>query len=153
MNPGENLGRGGSADMEGDKDRKLQLGARELSVMATTIAGYSAGEDGASLDDVISHSMNERPGYGLVDDTFLSDLHTDNAKVDDLMARMGETREEVGIVARKSDGGYTRMILRKNADGHYREVNEDVETSDKKKTHRRDNDLFILEKGVGGAVA
>lgn len=152
MNPGETLGGQGTNAAE-SKDRKLQLGVRELIAMSSTIEGYSAGENGASLEEVIRHSMNERPGYGLVDDTFLSDLHADNTKIDDLMARLGETREEVGIVARAADGSYTRMLLKKDDNGHYRETKEGVESSDKTKTHRRDSDLFIFEKGLSSQVA
>ncbi len=135
------------------KDQDVRLGARELKVVGNAeIAGYQTGQSGAELVDIVRHCENKRNAYGLVDDTLLDDLRADHTKITDLMTRMGETREEVTIVARTATGGFTRMFLKKQPNGHYEEV-EGKKSEDKEKSHRQDSDLFIFEKGIQSMAA
>ncbi|KKS05018.1 MAG: hypothetical protein UU82_C0002G0026 [Candidatus Nomurabacteria bacterium GW2011_GWC2_41_8] len=131
----------------------IELGGKKLRTMDNIIAHYSAGENGAELSEVVDHCEEEVRGYGLVNEEFLDELHADHTKIKELIDKLGETRDEVSIVARTADGGFTRMLLKKDADGHFGEIKEGVDSSDKAKKHRQEKDLFIFESGVKSAVA
>ena len=144
----------GAPDGGMDKGQDIKLGSRELRLMGNNeIGSYATGQSGAPLKQVVSHCENQRTEYNLVDDTFLEDLRSDHTKIDDLMKRMGETRDQVSIVARTADGGFTRMLLEKNPDGHYRDENEDSHSTERGSAHYQDEDLFIFERGLKKTAA
>lgn len=132
-------------------DIEFGLGGKGRSIRTMSAVEFdklAAGQGGATLDEVVHHGESKYGAYGLIDDTFLAALSVDHNKIQELIAKLGETRDEVSIVARTADGGFTRMLLKKFPNGKYEEVKEDVESKDKTKTHRQENDLFIFEKGV-----
>lgn len=151
----DSLGSSGETAGSGIKiNFKLAGKVKDLRTMtASEMAKFYPGQSGASLGEVAHHGNSEYGQYGIIDEEFLADLRTEPAKIDELVQDLGETREEVNIVARTSDGGFTRMLLKKNENGRYKEIKKGVNSDKKEKTHRQGNDLFIFEKGVKSAAA
>ena len=137
-----------------DFDFSLGGKNRELRTMSNAeFNKFPAGQTGADLEDVVSHGENLYGTHGLVDEEFLDELHADHTKIKELMDKLGETRDEVSIVARTEGGGFTRMLLKKQPNGKYEEIKENVDSHDKTKSHRQEKDLFIFEKGAMAMAA
>lgn len=154
MDPGAKLGGvpgGGGIESQ---DKKIKLAGRELRVIGNErIKSYESGENGAELEDVLSHCENELgEGHSLVGEEFLADLNADHIKIEKLMADLGETRDRVAIVAQTADG-FTRLFLSKQPDGHYKKMDGKEDSKDRFKGHRQDEDLFVFEKGMARMAA
>lgn len=135
----------------GEKVRKLR------TMSAEEMKRFYTGRTGAELEEVAHHGTTQFGQYGLIDETFIADLRTEPAKINDLLQDLGETRDEVSIVARTADGKFTRMFVEKKDNGRYKEVSKGVNTGqtgeERERTHRQGDDLFILEKGVQSMAA
>ena len=131
--------------------REFSLGGKVRSLRTMSAEDFSklpTGHTGAELSQVNHHAetlYGEK--YDLVGEEFLDALHVDHSKIQELMDHLGETREEVSIVAHTRDGGFTRMFFRKESDGHYKEV-EGKKSYEKERGHRQEKDIYIFEKGA-----
>ena len=138
------------------KSRNMELGKRTLRTMDDKIANYPTGESGAELGEMVGHCERESGGYGLVNEEFLDELHTDPTKIVDLMRRLGETRDDVSIVARTADGKFTRLFVHKEGNTYKeteRSKSTEQDSTKKTKTHRQEGDLFVFEKGAKSVAA
>jgi hypothetical protein len=137
--------------------QKIALGMDGKAMRLRTLseqdlATYPRGEHGASLKGEEEGPLKKAKAElqaDLVTDEFLEGLRKDKSKIQELMAKLGETREQVSIVAHTADGGITRMLLEKR-DGRYVEVSEGKGVNETKKTKPtlQEDDLLIFEKGA-----
>ncbi len=111
---------------------------------------FNPGEKGTSLDQVVAEITKQYENGGLISEEVLKSLSEHSAELDLLMTNLGETRPFVNLVAHTADGGFTRMLLRREGN-HYIEIDKGVSgaTSEKKnKGYVMENDIFVSEEGA-----
>ena len=141
-----------------DKRQKIQFDMEQKTKEIRTLSkddlkDHERGEHGASLmsdeEGPRKTAKANLEGAELIDEEFLEGLRRDRTKIPELMQKLGETRQNVSLVARTKDGKITRMLIEKQ-EGKYKEVSEGegVNQTKKEKGHLQEDDLLLFEKGA-----
>ena len=133
-----------------ERNREIKQGSYTVKTISPEDMEMPTGESGWTLEDQVARHLEKQSQFGekydLPDEEYVDYLRKNHAKIDELF--VGESRPEVSMVYKDADGEFTRMILVKDQDGHYREQKKGIDTREKERTHIQEDDLlFMVKKG------